>query len=132
MLETSGNGYKVDWLTIGVGVNLRHSPDADGVEPRATPPSSVFEQLGVAPDPEELLTVLAGHFAAHRKLFLDMGFPTIRNLWLRHAANLGKPITARTMREETTGTFEDIDNEGNLILRTSKGTTAITAADVFF
>lgn len=132
LLETSGTGDKLNWLTIGVGVNLRHRPDANSVEPRATPPSCLLEQLGTAPDPETLLNLLANTFAGHRKLFEDAGFPTIRNLWLRHAANLGQPITARTMRDEITGTFEDIDNEGNLILKTAKGRVAITAADVFF
>lgn len=41
-------------------------------------------------------------------------------------------MIARTMREEITGRFEDIDNAGNLILNTPKGRVAITAADVFF
>ena len=132
LLESSGQRDKVDWLVIGIGVNLALAPDVTDVEPRATPPSSIAAQLGNTPDAEELLSILAINFAVNRKLYLDMGFPTIRRLWLRHAARLGEVITARTMREEVTGTFEDIDNDGNLILKTSKGRVAITAADVFF
>jgi BirA family biotin operon repressor/biotin-[acetyl-CoA-carboxylase] ligase len=102
------------------------------VEPRATPPSSIAAERGTAPAPEELLHILAINFAANRKLYKDAGFDAIRKRWLQHAANLGTQITARTMRDELTGTFEDIDNEGNLILKTPKGRTAITAADIFF
>ena len=132
LLETSGTGDKVDWLVIGVGVNLSHAPQVNALETRATPPSSVHAQLGGAPDAETLLDALAHHFAAQRKVFTDMGFPTIRNNWLRHAAHLGKPIIARTMRDEITGTFVDLDDQGNLILNTAKGRVAVTAADIFF
>jgi BirA family biotin operon repressor/biotin-[acetyl-CoA-carboxylase] ligase len=79
-----------------------------------------------------LLDALAPHFAAQRKIFCDMGFPTIRNSWLRHAANLGGVITARTMRDEITGTFVDLDDQGNLVLNTAKGRVAVAAADIFF
>ncbi|MGB3244990.1 MAG: biotin--[acetyl-CoA-carboxylase] ligase [Sulfitobacter sp.] len=132
LLESSGTRDKVNWLVIGIGVNLTHAPAIIDVEPRATPPSSVVAQLGKAPSAEELLSLLAIKFAANRQLYLSEGFNAIRLLWLRHAANLGAAITARTMRDEIAGTFEDIDNEGNLILATSKGSVAITAADVFF
>ena len=115
-----------------MAVNLRHSPDPDQVETRATPPSSIHAQLGAAPEAEELLSILAINFAAQRKLFKEAGFSSIRSLWLRHAANLGGTVTARTMRDEITGTFEDLDKEGNLILRTAGGPVAVTAADIFF
>lgn len=132
LLETSGTQDSVDWLVVGIGVNLAHAPDIADVEPRATPPSSIAAQLGVRPAAEDLLSWLAFHFDTYRKLYLEAGFEAIRRLWLENAANLGQTITARTMRDETTGTFEDIDNEGNLILTTPTGRVAITAADIFF
>ena len=132
LLETSGSQTRVDWLVVGIGVNLAHAPDITAVEPRATQPSSVAAQLGVRPSAENLLDWLAFHFDTYRKLYIEAGFEPIRRLWLRNAANLGATITARTMRDEMTGTFEDIDNEGNLILKTPEGRTAITAADIFF
>ena len=48
------------------------------------------------------------------------------------AAKLGEVITARTAREETSGTFETIDDAGNLVLKTAKGKVTIPAADIFF
>jgi len=41
-------------------------------------------------------------------------------------------ITARTMREEFVGTFDTVDNSGNLVLKTAQGAVAIPAADIFF
>ena len=64
--------------------------------------------------------------------FRQFGFAPIRAAWLAHAARLGEVITARTGRESLTGTFEDVDAEGHLMLRTHTGLRRIAAAEVFF
>ena len=51
---------------------------------------------------------------------------------MMQAARLGDVITARTGAAETTGTFQDVDMQGQLILETSQGRAAIAAADVYF
>ncbi|MDX1743378.1 MAG: biotin--[acetyl-CoA-carboxylase] ligase, partial [Ruegeria sp.] len=48
------------------------------------------------------------------------------------AARLGEVITARTSTSNTVGTFETVDSDGNLVLKTAKGRVSIPAADVFF
>ena len=119
-------------LVIGIGVNLAHAPSADQVEPGAVTPVSLSGALGVDVDPEVFLDALANAYAPLEQQFATHGFAPIRLAWLSHAARLGEVITARTMRHETSGTFEDVDKDGNLILMTSKGSVAITAADVYF
>lgn len=132
LLETSGNGVQVDWLSIGIGVNLTSAPMAAQTEPRATPPSSILSELGIALRPEDLLTKLARNIQSDRETLQRDGFDSIRQRWLCHAAKLGEQITARTMRDETVGVFEDVDAEGNLILKTQLDRVAITAVDVYF
>lgn len=127
LLESIG-----DHLVIGIGVNLAHAPGRDEVEARALTPVSLSGALDVDVAPEIFLDVLAAEYAAVEEQFTTQGFAPIRRAWLSHAARLGEVITARTMRDETTGTFEDVDENGNLILRTAAGRVAITAADVFF
>jgi len=95
-------------------------------------PVSLLQATGLALDPEDFLDVLAAEYAALEAQFRAQGFAPIRRAWLEHAARRGEVITARTMRDETVGTFEDVDAEGNLILRTAAGPVAITAADVYF
>ena len=82
--------------------------------------------------PEEFLDVLAPAFARWEVQIATYGFEPIRTAWLARAAKIGEVITARTMREEWTGTFETVDNAGNLVLKTAQGVVAIPAADVFF
>lgn len=119
-------------LIIGVGVNLAHAPGRDAVEARALNPVSLKSGLDVDVAPEVFFDTLATEYAAAEQQFVTYGFAPIRAAWLQHAARLGEVITARTMRDETTGTFEDVDENGNLILMTAQGRVAITAADVFF
>lgn len=127
LLESIG-----DHLVIGIGVNLAHAPGADEVEARALTPMALAETLDVDVAPEVFLDVLAAEYAALEAQFTAHGFAPIRRAWLSHAAKLGEVITARTMRDETIGTFEDVDEAGNLILQTANGRAAITAADVYF
>jgi len=127
LLESIG-----EHLVIGIGVNLAHAPDAGQLEARALRPMSLADDLGLDVSAEVFLDVLAGEYAALEDQFITHGFAPIRRDWLAHAARLGEVITARTMRDEIIGTFEDVDEAGSLILKTSEGRVAITAADVFF
>jgi BirA family biotin operon repressor/biotin-[acetyl-CoA-carboxylase] ligase len=127
LLESIG-----DHLIIGIGVNLAFAPDPSEVEDRALRPMSLARDAQMDVAPEVFLDVLAGEYAILEDQFTIHGFAPIRRAWLAHAAKLGEVITARTMRDETTGTFEDVDENGNLILRTGAGRLAITAAEVFF
>ncbi len=132
LLESSSQGQYVDWLSIGVGVNLMHAPDAEQVEARAFRPVCVADHSDTVPTPEAFLERLAMRIATHEKLFQEFGFDPIRRLWLSKAARLGEVITARLPKAEHTGTFEDVDAEGNLVLTTAQGRISIPAADVYF
>ncbi len=127
LLESSG-----DHLVIGIGVNLLHAPTADQVEEGALRPMSLARDLGLNVPAEVFLDTLASEYALLEDQFVTHGFAPIRRAWLAHAAKLGNVITAKTMRETITGTFEDVDKDGSLILKTSSGRHSITAADVFF
>lgn len=129
LLESAGTGARVDWLAIGFGVNLARAPEAAGTEFR---PVSLEGEGGRPTAPEELLSLLASNMATEERLFRDMGFAPIRRNWLRHAARLGETITARTARGETSGVFETVDEDGQLVLRTGAGQVRIPAAEVFF
>jgi BirA family biotin operon repressor/biotin-[acetyl-CoA-carboxylase] ligase len=132
LLESAGQGRGVSHLAIGVGVNLIAAPAQSSVEQRAVRPVSLWSETGVRLDPEQFLDALAAAYAPLEQQFLDFGFAPIRAGWMAHAARLGQVITARTGQTETTGTFEDVDADGNLILTTAHGRVAIAAADVFF
>ncbi|MDG1069725.1 MAG: biotin--[acetyl-CoA-carboxylase] ligase [Sulfitobacter sp.] len=127
LLESLG-----EHLVIGIGVNLVHAPRPEQVEQGAVTPVSLLGATGVSVAPESFLDALAVAFARLENQYVTYGFAPIRAAWLSHAARIGEVVTARTMRDETVGVFEDVDAAGNLILVTAKGRVAITAADVYF
>ncbi len=125
LLESASTGDAVDWLAIGVGVNLAAAPDMPGA---SFPPVALQD----GPDPLTFLGHLAGHYATEEAILDRLGFAPIREKWLRSAARLGEVITARTGKEEITGRFETVDEAGRLVLETPDGRREIPAADVYF
>lgn len=130
LLEAASNGADIDYLSIGIGVNLAVVPD--GVQDAAFAPTSLKAAGGWDVDAETFLTSLANAYADQETILAVHGFSRIRADWLRHAARLGEVITARTTNAEITGTFDTIDDHGNLVLITGAGPHYIPAADVYF
>lgn len=119
-------------LSIGIGANLAAAPEASAVEASPFPPVSLIDETGARVTPEEFLNALAPAYARWEMQFMTYGFGPIRTAWLARAAKLGEPIRARTTLDEHHGTFETIDESGNLVLRQSNGALSIPAAEVFF
>ncbi len=130
LLESTGRNGSIDWLSIGIGINLVAVPS--DVRDATFPPVSLLGEGGRDCDCDEMLALLASHVATEERIFADLGFGPIRENWLKKAARLGEVITARTARDEVTGLFETVDEAGQLVLRTPKGRVVIPAADVYF
>jgi BirA family biotin operon repressor/biotin-[acetyl-CoA-carboxylase] ligase len=129
LLESAGSAGRMDWLAVGVGVNLAHHPEPD---PGGWPPTSVAAETGRTTDPEAALERLANRFAHWSDRLTREGFQPLRAAWLARAARLGQKITARLPRETVEGVFVDLDPDGALALMTQAGLRRIQAADVFF
>ncbi|MDP5215649.1 biotin--[acetyl-CoA-carboxylase] ligase [Ruegeria sp. 2205SS24-7] len=132
LLESAGQGQGVNYLAVGIGVNLAEAPGAAQVEAGAVRPVSLFSETGALVAPGDFLTELAAAYASYETQFQTYGFEPIRKAWLARAARLGEVITARTSTSETVGTFETVDGQGNLVLLTAKGRVSIPAADIYF
>lgn len=132
LLESAGKAGAVTHLSIGIGVNLAEAPAAAEVEDGALRPVSLLSETGIKVETSEFLTHLASAYARYESQFTSLGFAPIRAAWLDRAARLGQEIVARTGNSETTGTFETVDDHGNLVLMTQAGRVSIPAADVYF
>lgn len=132
LLEAVGAGRGVDYLAVGIGVNLIAAPDPSQIEAGAVPPVSLLGETGLRIAPETLLDALARAFERRERQFVTDGFAPIREAWLAHAARLGEPIVARTGQAQHHGIFTGIDDSGALILMTDAGRITLPAADVFF
>ncbi len=116
---------KIDWLVIGVGLNVSHYPD-EGLFP-ATSMAAEGVKTGVQEALETLLTRLS-HW---RGVLQRQGFEPLRTAWLALAKK--GPLVARLPQETVEGAFAGLNGQGHLILRLPDGKeTAIAAGDVFF
>jgi BirA family biotin operon repressor/biotin-[acetyl-CoA-carboxylase] ligase len=121
-------GLGEDALAIGIGINLEHYPNSTEV-----PSISIAAITGNPPDLDGFLLRLASRMTTWYEIWLEQGFPPVRKAWLLRACGLGHPIRARLADSERNGVFEDLDEDGALLLRDGAGTlTRITAGDVFF
>lgn len=132
LLESQGLNTPEPVLCIGIGVNLIAAPDASQIEAGPVPAVSLLQETGHRLTPDAFLDRLAPAYAAWEATFTTQGFAPLREAWLSHASRLGQPIRARTGTVTREGTFETIDAQGNLILRTGQARLAIPAAEVFF
>ena len=129
LLESaSRGGGPLDWLAVGIGVNLAYHPE--GTE---FPATSLADLCEAVPPARDALLRLASHWAKWYEDWRVQGFAPIRDAWLARAAQIGGRIRARLQNEETSGVFEGIDETGALILReTQDRTRVIAAGEVFF
>lgn len=127
---TVAHGGGVEWLLLGMGVNLAAAPAPGETPYRAT---SLAAACGRAVPPEELIPPLLARFSDWRQRLDGEGFAPLRGAWVALAAGLGGPMTARLPRASLSGVFWDLDADGALILEAPGGQRQrITAADVFF
>jgi BirA family biotin operon repressor/biotin-[acetyl-CoA-carboxylase] ligase len=115
-------------VVVGIGTNVVAAPEG-------TPtPATSLKALGVDISAEELFAALSDSWAEFRGVWDDgRGFSEIRRLWLERAAGLGQPVSIHSGGSTVAGTFDTIDENGCMIIRTSDGRRVpISAGDVYF
>jgi BirA family biotin operon repressor/biotin-[acetyl-CoA-carboxylase] ligase len=115
-------------VVVGIGTNVVASP-------QDTPtPATSLRALGIDVDAETLFAALSDGWAEFRGIWDNgRGFAEIRRLWLERAAGLGQSVAIKSGGEAIEGTFDTIDEQGCMIVRTAAGRLVpITAGDVYF
>jgi BirA family biotin operon repressor/biotin-[acetyl-CoA-carboxylase] ligase len=126
LLESStAPSGKLDWLVVGIGINVLHQPEGTEF------PATSLRASGSTATVEMTLESLARYFAYGKALWEEQGFDAVREAWLRRASGLGQPIRVRLSQESIEGTFAGLDASGALILDTGAQRRRITAGDVF-
>lgn len=127
LLESrTGAEARLDWVVIGIGVNLAHHP-AD------TPyPVTALAAHGATVEPETFAEWLLARFGYWHGRWQAEGFAPVRAAWLARAQGLGQPVVVRLPDGELRGHFAALDESGALLLDLPDGRRqAITAGDVF-
>jgi BirA family biotin operon repressor/biotin-[acetyl-CoA-carboxylase] ligase len=116
-------GGALDFLILGVGVNLTSSPgDA------AFPATSLSEAGCQVVEPPRALEALARHFLAWRGRWLADGFAPVRAGWLARAWRLGQTLELGLGGETLAGRFRGVGPDGTLELELPGGALRRVAA----
>ncbi len=127
LAESALSGAHVNYSVVGIGVNVALDVSADP-EIAATA-TSLNHASGSEIDRPELLRRILQHMDA-RYLDLKRGRSPIAE-WRRWLDTLGHRVTVTHHGATNTGLAEDIDEHGNLLLRTEAGELlTLTAGDI--
>lgn len=124
--ETGADAPGVSRMAIGIGCNCTSTPDGLAY--------STASLAGEGITAMQLFHELSQSWAIWLTRWREPGgFAIVRDRWLDHATGLGAPIIVRLPAKELSGTFEDLDRQGRLILKDQTGArTVIGYGEVFF
>lgn len=125
LVETGGGGPDF-WVAAGIGVNLLPPPE------NVTQPATSLLDLGMRPGTpvDAVLSSLRQAFARRITQARD-GFRGTRKDWLERAEALGQAVQVRTGDAMAEGIFEDLEDDGALLLRLPDGSRrSIRAGEV--
>ena len=126
LLESAaGDGDAIDWLVVGMGVNVDSHPE--GGDYGATS----LRAQGVESTPEVVLAKLCDGMLTWRLRWLQEGFAPVRAAWHGRAAGMEGPLRVEVGGETLEGTYLGIDDAGALVLDLpGRGRRLVTAGEV--
>ncbi|MEM7508732.1 MAG: biotin--[acetyl-CoA-carboxylase] ligase [Pseudomonadota bacterium] len=117
LLESSSRTDGVDWLAIGIGINLVTSPPASAMRAGGLPPTDLVTEGGRALSQDDALLHLASSLEWLLAIHREEGFEdAIRGMWLAQAKRLNQEIEVTTPKQSLRGLFRGIDANGQLVL----------------
>ena len=119
---------RCEWLVAGLGVNLVWHPGLLDY------PSTSLVAEGAEDVPvDRFLDAYIASLARHLPLWRRDGFAPFRDLWLAHAAGIGRQVTLRVGEAVHRGLLADLDAAGSILIETPAGCLLrFTAGELFF
>ena len=124
LLENIIINNNCEFIILGIGVNINNNPQNTLFQ------ATNLQQLKIAVNAEILLKNFLENFNNFFEIWQNFGFKNLRDLWLKDAYNFHKEIVVGDLESRINGIFEDLDEFGNLILKTPQKTIAIFAGDI--
>lgn len=129
LTEMAAETDRVQWIVLGVGVNLNAGPEDFPEELRRSATSLAVERR--QPVPRALFAAAAlGLLEEWLDRFELEGFAGVRDEWRVLSETLGRQVRVQLDGRELTGVAEDIDEEGALLVRTEHTVERVLSGDV--
>jgi len=126
LIETTSNKGVIDRIVLGIGINVNQNYFKGEFN---YPPTSIRIELGKEVERERLLAEVLNNLEYYlNKLKTDKH--QIINDWKMKCKMIGEKISIRQKDDVKFGIFDDIDENGFLLLKTKAGIEKITAGDL--
>ncbi len=129
LCELTAERRRVNYLVVGVGINVNHQKDDFPPDLRDMA-TSLCRELGDAVNRVELLKSFLRHLEREYGDYCQSGLAAAHDKVHRYSFLLGREVTVESGRCRITGQAMEIDARGCLVLATSDGPAVITAGDV--
>jgi len=129
LTELAADPDRVQWVVLGVGVNVNARAEDFPAEVRGEATSVLLERGQAAPRAlfaAACFTALEDWLDRHA----EGGFAAVRDAWKRHSATLGREVSVKVDAREIVGVAEDLDEGGALLVRTESGVERILSGEV--
>lgn len=126
LVESVSSQNGIERVVVGIGINVNQSHFKGEFN---YPPTSIRIELGKEVEREKLLAEVLNNLEYYiNKLKSDKN--QILNDWKLRCKMIGEKITIRQKDDVKFGIFDDIDENGFLLLKTKTGIEKITAGDL--
>jgi len=126
-MRLKGNG--VDFVIVGIGINVNICKKDLDPAFRDTS-TSLREELGREISRLDVAVGMCRYFETWYRVFIEEGFPPVREKWLALAGIFGREMEVRSGDEVQAGRSVGIDDEGALLLDVKGEIRRIIAGDV--
>lgn len=131
LTEMSAEVDRLDWVIIGIGLNVNTPPESFPSDIEDTSISLMEAEGGYIPR-VKLLQHILRELESLLDIFHKSGFEPLRTQWKDISNTIGETVKVISGSEEIIGHAIDIDSDGALILEKNDGTKErIIAGDVY-
>ena len=117
LTEFSMTGRTVDWVVLGLGLNVAWFPEELGAQA-----TSILSETGIPVPRNKLLVETLRAFEVYYKEILAGNIGPFHKKWNERCFILGKPVFIDSEKERTAGKALRIDANGALVIETKEGT----------
>ena len=127
LLEGSVKQNAVEYVVIGIGVNVNQQSFAGELEHRAT---SLRLETHREVDRTALFRKILKSLEGHYNIVSSKGFQSILPLWTSHSSMINKKISVSQQGNVISGVVKGLSTEGGLILQSEGSEKTLFAGDV--
>ncbi len=131
LTEMKGDTDSIEFIIIGIGINVNASPDDYPPELRDNI-TSLKMLLDNEIDRNYFVSKLLTNFEKYYNQFLEGKFSTIVSIWKDRADIINKNIKVQQFNESFTGRVIDLNEDGNLIVDTGGSLRTVNSGDINF